>query len=275
MKEEFDLVLEAGKTERNYWRDLWRYRELFFFLAWRDILVRYKQTVIGIAWAVLRPTVTMLVMVLVFSKVAKLPSPAAPYPILVFSGILPWQFFSNSLAGAGNSFISNRDMIAKIYFPRLIIPISNIIVNLIDFSISFGIFSCVMIFYRFTPSANIIFLPLFILLAAILSMGVGVFIATLNVRYRDFQHIVPFIIQFGLYISPVAYSYALIPASWRTLYALNPMVGIINGFRWCLMGGTNAIYWPALLCSITFSLAWLYWGIKYFRTFEKTFADKI
>lgn len=275
MADEFDLILEAEKTERNYWRDLWRYRELFLFLAWRDILVRYKQTIIGIAWCVIRPTLTMLVMVFVFGKIAKLPSGGVPYPILVFSGILPWQFFSNSVTSASASLIGNREMISKIYFPRLIIPASNLIVNLLDFAISFGILFLIMSYYSFIPSLRMIFLPLFIILAAAISIGPGILIASLNVRYRDFAHVVPFLIQFGLYISPVAYGIEIVPEKWQLLYALNPIVGIINGFRWCIIGRNMVLYWPALISSIVISAIILYTAIKYFRATEKTFADKI
>jgi lipopolysaccharide transport system permease protein len=269
------LVIEAGRAERHYWRDLWRYRELFFFLAWRDILVRYKQTVIGIVWALGRPLITMLVFTLVFSKLAKLPSEGVPYPLLVFAALLPWQFFANAFSGAGDSLVSNAGMISKVYFPRLVIPASAVIVSFVDFLISALILVGLMIWYGFVPSLRIFTLPLFILVAFVAAMGAGLWIAALNVKYRDFRIIVPFIVQFGLYISPVGFSSSIVPEHWRLLYSINPMVGVIDGFRWAILGGDTRLYWPGFMLSLTLVLAILVTGIYYFRNTEKTFADVI
>lgn len=269
------LVIEAGRTERHYWRDLWRYRELLFFLAWRDILVRYKQTTIGLAWALLRPLITMLVFTLVFSKLAKLPSQGVPYPILVFAALLPWQFFSNALSGAGESLISNAGMISKVYFPRLVIPASAVIVSFVDFLISGIILIGLMIWYDFAPTLRVLALPLFVFIAFAGAMGAGLWIAALNVKYRDFRVIVPFIVQFGLYLSPVGFSSAIVPEQWRFLYSINPMVGIIDGFRWAIQGGNSPLYVPGLLLSLTLVTVVFVTGIIYFRRTEKTFADVI
>ncbi|MGC2457119.1 MAG: ABC transporter permease [Gallionellaceae bacterium] len=269
------LTIEAGRTERHYWRDLWRYRELFFFLAWRDILVRYKQTAIGIVWALGRPLITMLVFTLVFSKLAKLPSEGVPYPILVFAALLPWQFFSNAFSGAGESLVGNAGMISKVYFPRLVIPTSAVIVSFVDFLISGVILVGLMIWYGFAPSLRIFTLPLFIFVAFAAAMGAGLWIAALNVKYRDFRIIVPFVVQFGLYISPVGFSSAIVPEKWRLLFSLNPMVGVIDGFRWAILGGNTQLYWPGFMLSLFLVLLILVTGIVYFRKTEKTFADVI
>jgi lipopolysaccharide transport system permease protein len=269
------LIIEAGRMERHYWRDLWRYHELLFFLAWRDILVRYKQTTIGIAWALGRPLLTMLVFTLVFGKLAKLPSEGVPYPILVFAALLPWQFFSSSFSGAGDSLINNAGMISKVYFPRLVIPASAVIVSFVDFLISGIILVGLMIWYGFTPSLRIFTLPLFILVTFAAAMGAGLWIAALNVKYRDFRIIVPFVVQIGLYISPVGFSSAIVPDQWRLLYSLNPMVGVIDGFRWAILGGDTQLYWPGFLLSISLVIVILITGIVYFRKTEKTFADVI
>ncbi len=264
----------AGKTEKHYWLDLWKYRELFLFLSWRDILVRYKQTVIGLAWSIIRPLLTLIIFTLVFGKLAKLPSEGIPYTIMVFAGLLPWSFFSNSFSESANSLISNSNLISKIYFPRIIIPISSTIVCLIDFSINLIILFSLMIFYNFFPGYKLLFLPLYLFLIFFLSTGIGLFIASLNVKFRDFRYIVPFIIQIGLYISPVGYSSIIIPEKFRVLFSMNPMVGIIDGFRWSITGKTK-IYLPSLYISIIFSILVLLFGIYYFRKTEKSFADII
>jgi lipopolysaccharide transport system permease protein len=269
------LVIEAGKAERHYWKDLWRYRELFYFLAWRDILVRYKQTVIGLAWALIRPFLTMVVFVIVFSKLAKLPSEGVPYPILVFAALLPWQFFANAFTEAGNSLISNAGMISKVYFPRLVIPTSAVIVSFVDFLISGIILVGLMVWYGFAPDWRIVTLPLFIFIAFAAAMGAGLWIAALNVKYRDFRYIIPFVVQFGLYVSPVGFSSAIVPEQWRLLYSLNPMVGVIDGFRWAILGGNTQLYWPGFLLSLFLVMLILVTGIVYFRKTEKTFADVI
>jgi lipopolysaccharide transport system permease protein len=273
--DKFDLVIEPGRTGKNYWLDLWRFRELFLFLAWRDILVRYKQTVIGLAWSVIRPLLTMVVFTVIFGRLAKLPSEGVPYPILVYAAMLPWQFFSTSFNDASNSLITNANMLTKIYFPRLIIPVSTVIVNFVDFLISFLILIGLMIWYHFVPSLTILFLPLFLGLTLLIIAGSGFYVSALNVKYRDFKFIVPFVVQFGLYISPVGFSSTVIPEKWRLLYSLNPMVGVIDGFRWCILGGTNHIYVPGFLLSIIVTFSLLFYGIWYFRKTERSFADII
>jgi len=272
---EFDLVVEPGRAEKNYWNDLWRFRELFFFLAWRDILVRYKQTAIGLAWSVIRPFLTMIVLTFIFGRVAKLPNEGVPYQILVYAAMLPWQFFSTSFSDASNSLITNTNMLTKIYFPRLIIPASTVIVNVVDFLISFVILIGLMIYYHFLPPWHIVFLPLFLLLAFLTSMGAGLYVAALNVKYRDFKYIIPFVVQFGMYISPVGFSSNNISDKLRLLYSLNPMVGVIDGFRWCILGGQSKIYVPGMILSIGFTFLLLFFGIWYFRRTERTFADII
>lgn len=276
---EFDLVIEPGRLEKNYWNDLWRFRELFFFMAWRDILVRYKQTVIGLAWSIIRPVLTMIVFTVIFGNLANLPSDGVPYPILVFAAMLPWQFFASSFSDASNSLIGNSNMLTKIYFPRLIIPASTVIVNLVDFLISFAILIILMIWFQFSPGWNILYLPIFILMAFVASFGAGLYVAALNVKYRDFRYIVPFVVQFGLFISPVGFSSNVVGEKWgeniRLLYSLNPMVGVIDGFRWCILGGEHQIYWPGMVLSIIMIILMAIFSIFYFRKMEKTFADII
>ena len=273
--DKYQLIIEAGRTERHYWKDLWRYRELFYFLAWRDILVRYKQTIIGISWAVIRPVLTMLVFTFVFGNLAKLPSGGAPYPIMVFSALLPWQFFAASFSEAGNSLIANTNMISKVYFPRLVLPTTAVIVSFVDFLISFAILLAMMLWYEFIPEVRIIMLPLFILIAFAASMAGGLWIAALNVKYRDFRYIIPFVVQFGLYISPVGFTSSIVPDKWRLLYSLNPMVGVIDGFRWAILGGDYQLYLPGFFLSLSLVACILVSGIVYFRKTEKTFADVI
>ncbi|MBD1215461.1 MAG: ABC transporter permease [Dolichospermum circinale Clear-D4] len=270
-----ELVIEAGRTEKQYWQDLWRYRELFYFLAWRDILVRYKQTAIGIAWALIRPFLTMVVFTVVFGQLAKLPSEGAPYPILVFSAMLPWQFFSNSLSECSNSLITNANLLSKVYFPRLVVPTSAVVVSFVDFMISGMILLALMAWYNFVPTWRILTLPLFIAVAFAASMGAGLWLASLNVQYRDFRFIVPFIVQFGLYISPVGFSSSIVPQQWRFIYSLNPMVGVIDGFRWAILGGNSQLYLPGFILSMALVFLLLVSGIWYFRKMERTFADVI
>ncbi len=276
MKKEDTLVIEAGRTEKHYWADLWRYRELFYILSWRDIAIRYKQTVIGVLWAIIRPLLTMAVFTVIFGKLARLPSEGnVPYAIMVYVAMLPWQFFSSSVSEASNSLIDNTQLITKVYFPRIIIPISAVVTSLIDFFISFGILILLMVYYRFMPSINILFLPFFLLIAFLIASGIGTYITALNVKYRDFRYIVPFIVQFGLYISPVGSSSSIVPEKYRILYSLNPMVGVIDGFRWSLLGEGSAIYLPGFLASIAVVVFFLILGIRKFRRMEKTFADII
>lgn len=273
--EHWDTLIEQGRTEKNYWKDLWRFRELFYILSWRDIKVRYKQTVIGAAWAIIRPVLTMVVFTFVFGKVAKLPSEGnAPYALMVFAGLLPWQFFASSLSEASNSLIGNTTLITKVYFPRMIIPASAVITSFVDFAISFGLLVVIMIGYRFVPSWHIVFLPLFLMLAFTASFGVSLYLTALNVKYRDFRYIIPFIVQFGLYISPVGFSSSIVPEQWKFLYACNPMVSVIDGFRWCILGEAH-LQWETLLISVAVITLFLFVGVYYFRKTEKSFADNI
>ncbi|HEY4359234.1 MAG TPA: ABC transporter permease [Acidobacteriaceae bacterium] len=271
-----ELVLEAGRTERHYWRDLWRYRELFYFLAWRDIIVRYKQTSLGIAWAVIRPFLTMLIFTVLFGRVAKLKSEGSiPYPLLVMAGMLVWQFVSGALSACSDSLIGNSNLISKVYFPRLIIPASSVITSFVDFLITVVLMALMMVWYRFLPDWHLLFLPAFVALAFGASFGSGLWLAALNVEYRDFRILVPFVVQFGLYVSPVGFSSSIVPAKWRLLYSLNPVVGIIDGFRWALLRGESPLWWPSLTSSIVTTLILCVTGVLYFRRTEKTFADMI
>lgn len=274
--ERFDLLIEAGRGAKNYWRDLWRYRELFYFLAWRDILVRYKQTAIGVAWALVRPFLTMLVFTFIFSRVAKLPAPGSvPYALLVFAAMLPWQFFSTALSEASNSLIGNSNLISKVYFPRLIVPAGSVITSFVDFLITLGLMAGMMVWYGFLPDWRLLTLPLFMALAFGSAFGAGLWLCALNVRYRDFRYIVPFIVQFGLYLSPVGFSSNIVPEGMRLIYALNPMVGVIDGFRWALLRGQSPLAGDALIASILVTSVLCLSGIWYFRRTEKTFADII
>lgn len=269
-----ELIIEAGAAEKNYWKDLWRYRELFYILSWRDLKVRYKQTVIGAAWSIIRPVLTTIIFTVIFNRVAKLQSPgAAPYALMVFVGMLPWQFFANALSEASNSLVGNANLITKVYFPRMIIPASSVITSLVDLGISFGILIVMFIIYRFVPPITILLLPVFILMAFVAAFGVGLYITALNVKYRDFRYIIPFIIQFGLYITPVGFSSSVVPEKWRLLFALNPMAGVIDGFRWCILG--EPFNTMPFLVSLAVSFFFLWIGIRYFRNTEKSFADNI
>jgi len=270
-----ELIIEAGRTERLYWKDLWNYRELFYFLAWRDILVRYKQTVIGILWALLRPLLIMLVFTIVFGKLAKLPSEGVPYPILVFAAMLPWQFFANAFSESSNSLIGNANLISKVYFPRLVIPTSSVIVSFVDFLISGIILIGLMFWYNFWPSWRLIALPALIIVAFAAAMGAGLWISALNVKYRDFRYIVPFIVQFGLYVSPVGFSSSVVPEQYRLLYSINPMVGVIDGFRWAILRTDVPFYLPGFLLSIGLVALLFVGGLWFFRKTERTFADII
>jgi lipopolysaccharide transport system permease protein len=274
------LVKERVIRPKSGWvaidfKELWRYRELFWFLAWRDILVRYKQTVIGVAWALIRPVATMIVFTIIFGKLAKFPSDGIPYPLLSFTALLPWQFFSNALTESSNSVVANANMISKIYFPRLIIPASAVISGGIDFLLCFVILSGLMLWYGVTPSINILWLPLFFSLALFCSFGIGLWFSALNVEYRDVRHVVPFFIQFGLYVSPVGFSSSIIPEKWRFVYSLNPMVGVIDGFRWAILGGKTPLYLPGLFLSIFVVMILFVSGGYYFRKMEGTFSDVI
>jgi len=272
---QFELIIEPNKTVKYFWKELWQYRDLFYFLAWRDILVRYKQTVIGIAWSVLRPLLTMIVFTIVFGKIARLPSGDTPYPVMVFAAMIPWQFFSNTFSEASNSLISNSQLISKVYFPRIIIPTTAMVVSLIDFAISFVILMGLMIWYGVMPDMKICLLPLLLLMAILTSLGVGYSIAALNVKYRDFRYVVPFMVQFGLYISPVGFSSSVVPEKWRLIYSLNPMSGVIDGFRWGLLGEDVGLYWPGFIISMGLSVLLFVFGVIFFNKTERSFADLI
>lgn len=270
------LIIEPGRAEKNYWADLWRYRELFLILAWRDIAVRYKQTIIGVAWAVLRPLLTMVVFTVIFGALARLPSDGdAPYALLVFAGMLPWSLFATALSDASNSLIDNANLIGKVYFPRIIVPAAAVISAFMDFLISFGILLALLVLFRFAPGWQILWLPLFVLMAVLASLGPGLWITALNVKYRDFRYVIPFLVQFGLYVSPVGFSSQVVPEGWRLLYSLNPMVGVIDGFRWCILGGESRLYWPGFCLSLVIVAGFLYLGVTSFRKMEKSFADLI
>jgi lipopolysaccharide transport system permease protein len=270
-----ELVIEAGHSEKNYWSDLWRFRELFYILAWRDISVRYKQTAIGVLWAVLRPFLAMIIFTVVFGRLAKMPSNGIPYPILVFAAMLPWQFFANSLTESSTSLITNTNLISKVYFPRLIIPAGAVITSMVDLFISTGLLGMLMIWFRFMPDWRLLTLPLFTLMAFLAALGPGLLVTALNVQYRDFRYVIPFVVQFGLFISPVGYLSNIIPSNWRLLYSLNPMVGVIDGFRWAICRGASPIYLPGFFLSILVITLFLVVGLWYFRKTEKTFADVI
>jgi lipopolysaccharide transport system permease protein len=273
-------VITPENTDSNYWKDVWRFRGLCYFLAWRDVLVRYKQTAIGIAWSVLRPALTIGVFWFI-GWFFKIPDEGVPRIIMVTAATLPWQFFSSAFSEAANSLISNQNLLTKVYFPRIIVPVSTVIVCLIDFLISFAILVVIMIFLRYTPGWQIMLLPFFLVLALLTAMGSGLFIAALNVKYRDFRYVIPFIVQFGLYVSPIAFSSNTIFASvdipnWaKVLYALNPMVGVIDGFRWCITGGEMAIATVPFAISMAITALMLVVGVRYFRRMEKSFADVI
>jgi lipopolysaccharide transport system permease protein len=269
-----EIVIEPQRSFKHYWRDLWRYRELFGFLAWRDILVRYKQTAIGVSWALVRPFLAMVVFTVIFGRIARLPADGVPYPILVFAAMLPWQFFANSLGEASGSLVANANLITKVYFPRIVMPASALVVSTVDLLISGALLLVLMVYYRFMPTWRLATLPLFFLVAAGAALGGGLWISSLNVKYRDFRYVVPFLVQFGLYVSPVGFSSAVVPERWRLLYALNPMVGVIDGFRWAILG-TGRLYLPGFLLSLGVVLALVASGVWYFRRTERLFADII
>jgi lipopolysaccharide transport system permease protein len=273
-----ELIIEPERTERNYWRDVWSYREVFYTLALRDLQVRYRQTAIGVAWALIRPLLTMLVFSVVFGRLAHFETPhGIPYTLVVFAGLLPWQFFSAALADSGESLVRNSNLITKIYFPRIIIPITSIIVSLVDSAISFGLLAAMMAYYRFVPPPQIVLMPAFVLLAFLLASGLGLFVTSLSVKYRDFRYIVPFLLQVGIYITPVGYSSIVVTERYseraRFWFSLNPMVGIVDGFRWCLNG--ELLYVPGLLLSVGLVIVSLWIGVRLFRRTERSFADNI
>ena len=270
------LVIEPGRTEKNYWTDVWRYRELFVILAWRDISVRYKQTFIGVLWAIIRPLLTMVVFTVVFGRLAKLPTEGrAPYSLMVLAGMLPWSLFASALTDSSNSLISNANLIGKVYFPRLIIPAATLVTALVDFAISFVLLVAMLLYYRFVPGWQIVLLPVFVLVGLLASLGPGLWVTALNVKYRDFRHVIPFVVMIGMYISPVGFSSNIVPDKWRLLYSLNPMVGVIDGFRWCVLGGEVRFYLPGFFIGLGTIAFFLWLGVSHFRKTEKTFADVI
>jgi lipopolysaccharide transport system permease protein len=269
-----EIIIAPGKAELNYWKDIWRYRELFYILSWRDIRVRYKQTVIGAAWSIIRPLLTTLIFTIIFSKVAKLPVPGlAPYALMVYTGMLPWQFFSNALSEASGSLIGNANLISKVYFPRIIIPASSVITGLVDFAISFVLLLAMFMWYQFMPPIQILMLPIFILIAFFCAFGIGLYLTAVNVKYRDFRYIIPFIVQFGLYITPVGFSSSVIDIKYNFWFGFNPMVGVIDGFRWCLLGEPFQL--KSFIQALVLTLLFLWLGVAYFRKMERTFADNI
>ncbi len=271
----YQIVIEAGRSQLYYWRDLWRYRELFFFLAWRDVLVRYKQTVVGVAWSVLRPLLTMIIFTIVFGMLAKFPSDGLPYPVLVFTAMLPWQFFANAVTEGSNSLIGNSNLISKVYFPRVIVPAGAMVVSIVDLLISFVLLLALMAWYQVVPDWQILLLPAFLILALIVSLGPILWLSALNVQYRDFRYVVPFLVQLGLFVSPVGFSSSVVPEHWRSIYSLNPMVGVIDGFRWSILGGQVPFYWPGFILSFAIAVSVLITGLWYFRRTERSFADVI
>jgi len=263
----------TGLTALNL-RDLWIYRELVYFMIWRDIKVRYKQTILGAAWAIIQPVLTMLVFNFIFGSVAKVPTDGIPYPIFSYTALLPWGLFSAALNNASRSLTTNTNMVTKIYFPRLVLPLASVLGGLVDFAIAFLILIVMMIYYKITPTAAIWTLPLFILLSIISALGVALWLAAINVQYRDVNYVLPFLTQFWLFLTPVAYSAKVISAKWQVVYSLNPMAGVVNGFRWALLG-TNTGPGLYMAVSVVISLVFLVSGLFYFRSMERTFADTI
>jgi lipopolysaccharide transport system permease protein len=270
-----EILIEPDAPALHYWRDLWRYRELLWFLVWRDVLVRYKQTAVGVLWSLIRPLLTMVAFTVVFGLFAKMPSGGVPYPLLVFAAMLPWNFVANALSESSGSLVGNASLLTKVYFPRIIVPIGSVVASLIDFAISLLIMAGIMLWYWYFPGWRVLTLPLFLLLACLAVAGAGLWFAALNVKYRDFRYLVPFVLQFGLYVSPVGFSSSIVPEKWRLLYALNPMVGVIDGFRWSLLGADAAPYWPGVILSTVLSLLLLGSGLRYFRNTERVLADVI
>jgi lipopolysaccharide transport system permease protein len=269
-------ILEPGRAERNYWGDVWRYRELFAILAWRDVSVRYKQTLVGVAWALARPLLTMGVFAFVFGRIAQLPSDGgAPYPLLVLAGMAPWFLFATILAEASASLVANSNLVTKVYFPRIVIPASTVAVALVDFAVVFALILALMVWFGAWPDWRMLFLPVFLVIAVLASLGPALWLTALNVKYRDFRYVIPFVVQFGLYVSPVGFSSAVVPEGWRLLYSLNPMVGVIDGFRWCLLGGASALYWPGFFSSLLVVAFFLWLGLRTFRRMERSFADLV
>lgn len=268
-----ETVIQAGQSSRDYWRDIWRQRELLYFLSWRDLLVRYKQTVVGTAWVLIRPLLTLIIFTVLFGRWARMPSGGAPYPLLVFAGMLPWFYFSTTVSDCSGSVLNNSALVGKVYFPRLIAPLSALVVCTVDYLVSCALIVVVVIWTGTPPSVNILVLPLLTVWTAALGFGFGVWVAALNVRYRDLRHLVPFLLQLGIYISPVGYSATIVPPHYRLLYSVNPLVGIIDGFRWAILGGRFDAYAPGIAISVGLTILLLVTGIAHFRRVEKSFVD--
>ena len=269
-------VIAAGRGDADYWRDLWRYRELFGMLAWRDLAVRYKQTVIGAAWAVLRPLLTMLIFTFVFGALARLPSDGqTPYAVMVLAGMLPWLLIAGIVNEGSASLVTNANLLGKVYFPRLIVPAATMLTAVVDFVIGMALLGVMLAVFQVTPDWRILFLPLFLALAVIVAFGPALLMAALNVKYRDFRYVIPFLVQLGLFVSPVGFSSSIVPEQWRWLYSLNPAVGVIDGFRWCLLGTPGELYWQGVAISAAMGLGLLALGIYVFRRMEATFADDL
>jgi lipopolysaccharide transport system permease protein len=277
----FSIVLEPGRSDRHYWRDLWEYRELLYFLAWRDIAVHYKQTIIGVAWAVIRPLSTMIIFTLIFGRIANLQADKLPngkevwYPLLVLAGMLPWQFFATTLNESANSLINNTNLISKVYFPRMLVPLSSVGVPLVDLGVSLPLLVLMMVSKDTVPPWQVVFAPLFILLAAAAALGFGLLLCALNVRYRDVRYVIPFIVQFGLFLSPIGFSTSNVPSQWRLVFDLNPMVFVIDGLRWSLLGIGDPFASGGWVLSLLVTAALIVLGTRYFRNAERTFADVI
>lgn len=270
------LVIEPGRLERNYWGDLWRYRDLLLILAWRDVAVRYKQTAVGVIWALIRPLLTTVVFTLVFGRLAALPSDGqAPYALMVFTGMLPWFLMSGTVTEASDSLVSNANLIGKVYFPRLIVPIAAAVVAVVDFLVNLAMLALLLAWFGVLPSWHIAFLPIVAAAAVATGLGPAILLTALNVRYRDFRYVIPFVMQFGLYVSPVGFSSAVVPERWRLLYHLNPAVGVIDGFRWCVIGGESRLYGPGILLNLCTLALFAWFGVRYFRRTERSFADVI
>jgi lipopolysaccharide transport system permease protein len=269
-----ETQIAAGRQDKAYWADLWHYRELLGFLAWRDVKVRYKQATLGIAWAVVQPAITMVIFTFVFGKLANMPNDNTPYPLVVLAGLLPWQLFSSAFSGASGSLLNNASLVSKVYFPRLIIPLSALAVALVDFAVVLALYSAAMLWFGVLPSWHVVFLPLFILLALLAAFGTGAWLTALTVQYRDFRFIAPFMLQVGVFLSPVGFRTDNMP-NWRGLLALNPLTGVIDGFRWCLLGNSATLDSNVTVTSVALIAILVFTGVSYFRRTEKLLADNI
>jgi lipopolysaccharide transport system permease protein len=269
-----EIQIGAGRQNRAYWTDLWHYRELLGFLAWRDVKVRYKQAALGIAWAVVQPAITMVIFTFVFGRLANMPNDNTPYPLVVLAGLLPWQLFSSAFSGASSSLLNNSSLVSKVYFPRLIIPLSSLAVALVDFAVVLALYAAMMLWFGVMPSWHVVFLPLFILLSLLAAFGTGAWLTALTVQYRDFRFIAPFMLQVGVFLSPVGFRTDNMP-NWRNLLALNPLTGVIDGFRWCLLGNSATLKTSVTVTSVVLIAILVFTGVWYFRRTERLLADNI